>query len=129
MGFIGAIERPRGVNMLFLYLLLLIAAPVLSFTKQGRGLRAPSPHVVKHGMFPGSVNKQSGKSSKFGRRASIDRRQASNPTACGSGSQITTKAPKPNIFAGLTNDEVAAVTSFLHSQDNVNLTAAATATA
>lgn len=114
--------------MLFLYLLVLIAAPVLSFTKQGRGLRAPSPRVVKHGMFPGSINKHSGKSSQFGRRASIDRRQASSPTACSSGSQITTKAPKANIFAGLTNDEAAAVTSFLHGQNSLNLTAAATST-
>lgn len=113
--------------MLLLYLLVLIATPVLSFTKQGRG-RGPSPQVVKHGMFPGSINKQSGKSGKFGRRAPINRRQASTPTACGSGSQITTKAPKTNIFAGLTNDEAAAVTSFLHGQNSLNVTAGATAT-
>lgn len=114
--------------MLVLYLLLLVAVPVLSFSKQARGLRGPSPHVIKHGMFPGSINKHGGQSSKFGRRAPLNRRQASTSGACSTGNQITTTAPKSNIFAGLTNDEAAAVTSFLHGQSNLNLTAAATAT-
>lgn len=115
--------------MLCLYLLLLVAAPVLSFTTQGRGLRAPSPRVVKHGMFPGSINKQSGKDSKLGRRAPLNPRQASGSAPCSSGGQITATAPKANIFAGLTNEEAAAVTSFLHAQSSINLTAAATASA
>lgn len=131
MGLARAIEQLPTVTMLFLYLLLLVAAPVLSFTTQGRGLqgrglRGAKPHVVKHGMFPATVNKQS---SQFGRRAPLNRRQTSSPTTCGSKSQLTTNAPKPNIFAGLTNDEAAAVTSFLHRQDSLNLTAAALATA
>ena len=113
--------------MLFLYLLVLVATPVLSFSKQTRGLRGRSPQVVKHGMFPGSINKQSGQSSKFGERAPIHRRQAS-PASCGSRNPLAIKAPKSNIFAGLTNDEAAAVTSFLHGQSSLNLTAAATAT-
>ncbi|KAL8725493.1 MAG: hypothetical protein Q9166_007313 [cf. Caloplaca sp. 2 TL-2023] len=44
------------------------------------------------------------------------------------GQNLTTKAPKTNIFAGLTNEEAAAVTSFLHGQRSLNLTAAANAT-
>ena len=114
--------------LLFLYLLALIAAPVVSFSKQARGLRGSSPHVVKHGMFPGSINKHSGQSSKFGKRVPVNRRQAGSPASCDSGNPLTTKAPKSNIFAGLTNDEAAAVTSFLHAQSILNLTAAATAT-
>ena len=114
--------------MLLLYLLLLVAAPVLSFSKQARGLRGPSPHVVKHGMFPGSINQHSGESSKFGKRAPINRPQAPSAASCGSGNSLTTKAPKSNIFAGLTNDEAAAVTSFLHGQSSLNLTAATNAT-
>lgn len=114
--------------VLFLYLLILVTAPVFSFSKQARGLHGLSPHIIKHGIFPGSINKHSGQSSKFGKRAPINRRQASPPAFCGSGNPLTTKAPKSNIFAGLTNDEAAAVTSYLHSQSSLNLTAAATAT-
>lgn len=114
--------------LLFLYLLVLLAAPVLSFSKQARGLRRPSPHIVKHGMFPGSINKHSGQRSKFGKRAPISPRQVGRPASCSSGNPLTTKAAKSNIFAGLTNDDAAAVTSFLHGQSNLNLTAAATAT-
>ena len=114
--------------MLFLYLLVLVAVPVLSFSKQARGLRGRSPQVVKHGMFPGNINKHSSQSSKFGERASINRRQASPPASCGSRNPLAIKAPKSNIFAGLTNDEAAAVTSFLHGQSSLNLTAAAAAT-
>lgn len=123
---------PQEVTMLFFYLLLLVAVPVFSLPKQGqgltgrglknRGLRGPSPRIVKHGMFPGSVNNQG---SKFGRRAPLNRRQLPSDTSCGSGSQLTATAPKANIYAGLTNDEAAAVTSLLHAQ--LNLTAAATA--
>ena len=126
--FAHALDPLRGVTMLFLYLLVFIAAPVLAFARQARGLREPRPHIVKHGMFPGSINKHSGQSSKFGKRAPINRRQAGPPASCGSGDPLTTKAPKSNIFAGLTNDEAAAVTSFLHRQSSLNLTAAATAT-
>ena len=114
--------------MLFLYLLALIALPVLSFSNQARGYRGLTPHVVKHGMFPGSINKHSGQSSKFGKRAPIVRRQASSNASCGSETPLTTKAPKANIFAGLTDDEAAAVTSFLHSQSSLNLTAVVNAT-
>ncbi|KAL8725316.1 MAG: hypothetical protein Q9181_006455 [Wetmoreana brouardii] len=69
-----------------------------------------------------------GQSSHHGRRDSIHRRQAPESTGCNLDSQITIKAPKTNIFAGLTNDEAAAVTTFLHAQESLNLTAAANAT-
>ncbi len=112
--------------MLFLNILVLIATPVLSFANQARGLRGSyTPHVIKHGMFPASYAKQS---SNLGRRALIGRRQTSAPSSCSSGSDITTKAPKANIFAGLTDSEAADVTAFLHRQKSLNLTAAATAT-
>ena len=114
--------------VLFLYLLVLVIAPVLSFAKGVPGFRGLSPNGIKHGMSPGSIHKRVGQSSTFGRGAPLSRRQASPPASCGSGNPLTTKAPKSNIFAGLTNDEAAAVTSFLHSQSSLNLTAASTAT-
>ena len=64
----------------------------------------------------------------YGRRAPLTRRQVSNQNGCGSTSQLTAKAPKSNIFLGLTDDEAAAITAFLHNQKNLNLTAAANAT-
>ena len=109
--------------MLFFYLLVLIAAPVLSFTKQSRGLRQSTPQIVKHGMFRG---RPANPGSKFAKRAPIGRRQASGN--CATGSQLTVTAPKPNIFAGLTNDEAGAVTTFLHGQQSLNLTAIPMAT-
>ena len=111
--------------MLFIYLLALIAASNLSLAKPRYGARGPSPRVVKHGMFPGSVTKDS---SAHRRRAPLARRQTASPSSCGSGTQLTTKAPKSNIFAGLTDDEAAGAISFLHTQQSLNLTAAATAT-
>lgn len=111
--------------MLFIHLLVLIAAAHLSFARLGHGLRGPRPHVVKHGMCSSSFTKRS---SGDGRRAPISRREAPAQTSCGSGSQISIKAPKVNIFAGLTDDEAATVTSFLHDQKSLNLTAAANAT-
>lgn len=112
--------------MLSLYFLVLIVAPLLSFASPGYGSRGQwQPQVARHGMFQ---NRPTRRSSSFGRRAPIAPRQASSPGACASGSQLTTKAPKTNIFAGLTDDEAAAVTSFLHGQNSLNLTAAATAT-
>ena len=112
--------------MLSNYLLILIATLGLSFPGLSHGLRGHK------GMFPGSLTKNTGRS-RFGAPASrretpIDRRQAPVQTACGSGGQVTTKAPKVNIFAGLTDDEAAAVTSFLHDQKSLNLTAASSAT-
>ena len=106
--------------MLFFYLLLVIAAPVLSFKKLGRGV---TPQIVKHGMFK-SIPGHPG--SKFAKRAPINRRQASGN--CASNSQLTVTAPKSNIFAGLTDDEAAAVTTFLHGQTSLNLTAITMAT-
>ena len=109
--------------MLFFHLLLLTLN--LSFVALSNGLQTYSPYVVKHGMFPARSNSYS---SGLRRRASLSQRQASNPSGCSSGSDLNTNAPKTNIFAGLTNDEAAAVTSFLHDQKSLNLTAAATAT-
>lgn len=111
--------------MLLLHFLALIAISSLAFAIEGRGLRRPGPHVVKHGMFPDHHTKYS---STHVRRASFGRRQDPSPASCGSSNQITTKAPKTNIFAGLTDEEAAAVTSFLHDQESLNLTAAANAT-
>ena len=113
--------------MLFSYFLILIIAPDLLFARLGHGRRGPTSHIVNHGMFLGGFPKYT---STFERKAPLDRRQASNPTSCasGTGNRLTTKAPKANIFAGLADDEAAAVTSFLHSQKSLNLTAAATAT-
>jgi len=39
----------------------------------------------------------------------------------------TVKAPRKNVWAGLTNDEAASVVAFLHNQTALNLTAAADA--
>ena len=111
--------------MLFVYLLSLLGASNLAFALQYHGSHGAKPRVTKHGMFPARLTKFS---DGIGRRAPLERRQAINPTSCGSGSQIDTKAPKRNIFAGLTDEEAAAVTSFLHDQKSLNLTATATAT-
>ncbi len=111
--------------MLFSFLLALLAAVDLSLARRGSRLRGRNSPVVKHGVFPASLVSHG---SEHARRAPIHRRQASNSTSCDTGSQLTVKAPKPNIFAGLTNDEAAAVTLFLHGQKSLNLTAAADAT-
>ncbi len=111
--------------MLFSFFLVLLAAADLSLARRGPRLRGRVPPVVKHGVFPASLTPHS---SEHARRAPINRRQASNSTGCSTGSQITIKAPKTNIFAGLTDDEAAAVTLFLHGQKSLNLTAAADAT-
>lgn len=101
-----------------IFLLLLAAALDVS-------ARRIDSHTVKHGMFPGSLREHS---SRHARRAPITRRQDPSASGCGSHSQPTTKAPKTNIFAGLTDDEAAAVTAYLHAQKSLNLTAAADAT-
>lgn len=111
--------------MLFIILFTWLIASNLAFAILNHGSRGARPRVTKHAMFPASLTKHSNGS---WRRAPLERRQASNPTSCGSGSQIYTKAPKKNIFAGLTDEEAAAVTSFLHDQRSLNLTASATAT-
>jgi len=111
--------------MQFTFLLVLLAAADLSLARRGPRLRGRTPPVVKHGAFPASFTPHS---SEHQRRAPIHRRQNANSTGCSTGSQITTKAPKTNIFAGLTNDEAVAVTLFCHSQKSLNLTAAADAT-
>ena len=110
--------------MLLLQVLLLIAAPILTFAAPDRVLRGGKPQLVKHGILQ---NDPTRRSSTYG-RAPIAPRQASNSGSCASSNQITTKAPKSNIFLGLTDDEAAAVTSFLHGQTSLNLTAAAMAT-
>lgn len=111
--------------MLFTFLLVLLAAVDLSSARRGSRLRERHSPVAKHGLFPASFAPPH---TEHARRAPIHRRQASNSTSCDTGSQITIKAPKSNIFAGLTNDEAAAVTLFLHGQKSLNLTAAADAT-
>ena len=111
--------------MQFIYLLSLLGIFNFAFALLNHGSRGARPRVTKHGMFPARLTKPS---NGIWRRTPLERRQAINPTSCGSGSQINTKAPKENIFAGLTDEEAAAVTSFLHDQKRLNLTASATAT-
>lgn len=111
--------------MLFLYFLVLIAASDLTFASQGNGPRGQHPHLVKHGMFPAGVPKHS---RPHRREALVGRGKASQSTACGSGGHLNTKAPRANIFAGLIDDDAAAVTAFLHRQKTLNLTAAVNAT-
>ena len=48
--------------------------------------------------------------------------------ACTSSTEFVVKAPSTNIFLGLSDQEAADVTSFLHTQDSLNLTAATNAT-
>ena len=55
-----------------------------------------------------------------------ERRQAAT---CPSGANFAITAPQKNIFIGLTDVEAADVTSFLHAQTPLNLTAATNATA
>ena len=111
--------------MLIFYFFFLVATSSLSVSLQGRALRRAGAHVVKHGMFSGGIEKLGNRDA---RSDSLHRRQASNPTSCDSDSSINIKAPKTNIFAGLTDDEAAAVTKFLHDQKSLNLTAAVNAT-
>lgn len=106
--------------MLLTYLLAFVALGEL-----GYGQYAPGPRSIKHGMFPAQPALHDGGQIP---KAPISRRQAPNPTRCGAGSQITAKAPKSNIFAGLTDDETAAVIAFLHEQDSLNLTAGSNTT-
>ena len=108
--------------MLFLYSLLLVAVSDLVSSRQPIGSYHP---IVTHGRFPDNVIRPN---SEYGRRSFPDRRQTPSASTCNSGQQISIKAPKANIFEGLTDDEAAAVTSFLHDQKALNLTAAASAT-
>lgn len=112
--------------MLSLYLFVLLLAPLAFAKQQVRGLRNVQDGVngiVKHGNFQGKPGKTA---SNLARRAPISRRQSSTGS-CASSNQITTTAPKSNIFNGLTDDEAAAVTLFAHGQSSLNLTAAAMA--
>ncbi|KAL8685663.1 MAG: hypothetical protein Q9218_007622 [Villophora microphyllina] len=112
--------------MLFSLLLILLAAVNLSHARRGPRLHGRgSLPLVNHGMFP---SRQPEPQHGNERRAPVERRQGPGSTGCGSSSQLSVKAPKSNIFAGLTNDEAAAVTSFLHDQKDLNLTAASNAT-
>ena len=111
--------------MLITNYVLLFAASALSFATLSRGLLKPRSHIVKHGMFPARLGKHG---LSHGRRAPFARRQVSTSNGCGSATQLTTKAPKSNIFLGLTDDEAAAITTFLHDQEKLNLTAAVNAT-
>ena len=110
---------------MFISFVLLIAASALSFSGVSHGLLKPRAHIVKHGMFPARLGKHG---LGHGRRVPLARRQLSASNGCSSTTQLTTKAPKSNIFLGLTDDEAAAVTAFLHDQEELNLTAAASAT-
>lgn len=56
------------------------------------------------------------------------RREAATPPACNPNQELSIKAPLQNIFAGLEGKEVADITSFLHKQQSLNLTAASEAT-
>lgn len=56
------------------------------------------------------------------------KRSAPAPAACAPNQEVSVKAPRRNIFNGLDGKEVADVTSFLHKQKSLNLTAAGKAT-
>ena len=115
--------------MLLLYLFLAVATPVLSFSRLRRGLHQP-PKPVTHGMWTKSGSSQNSRMLRrdpVGRRDPVIRRQTAGSGTCGGG-QLTTKAPKVNIFGSLSDEEAASVTSFLHDQASLNITAAAAAT-
>lgn len=57
------------------------------------------------------------------------KRQTGSTSTCASGAEFAVKAPQKNIFLGLTDQEAADVTSFLHAQAALNLTSAVNATA
>lgn len=78
--------------------------------------------VTRHGKFQGHA---SNTLQKRGHEARAPKAAAS----CNTGAEITITAPKPNIFLGLTDVEAANVTSFLHQQKSLNLTAVANLTA
>jgi hypothetical protein len=117
--------------MLLIYLLVLFAVSELPFAESKQLSRRRGKHVIKHGMFTGAHAKRTSRRwqnpSMLRSRATVDQRQAPS-TGCGSQGLLVTEAPKTNIFAGLSDDEAAAVTSFLHEQESLNLTAAAEAT-
>ena len=53
----------------------------------------------------------------------VEERAAPPAAGCATENQLTVKAPKKNIFLGLTDEEAASVTAFLHDQKSLNLTA------
>ncbi|OCL04443.1 amine oxidase catalytic domain-containing protein [Glonium stellatum] len=58
----------------------------------------------------------------------LKKRQPAGSGICATGNRALFTAPQKNIFLGLTDLEAASATSFLHSQSNLNLTAATNAT-
>lgn len=54
--------------------------------------------------------------------------QLENEVICSDSAELAATAPLTNIFAGLSSQEAADVTAFLHSQKSLNLTANANAT-
>ena len=106
--------------MLFSYICLLVGLA-------GLGISRPPPEsyqplTTNHGRFPENILQASPKNQ---RRSMIVRKDASS---CNPAQENSIKAPKANIFQGLTDDEAAAVTSFLHDQPKLNLTAGSNAT-
>ena len=108
--------------MFSFYLLLLVITSNLVLSRPPAGSYHP---IVKHGVFPDNIIKSE---ASHGRRSDNDRRQTPSAATCNSGKQIRIQAPKTNIFEGLTDDEAAAATAFLHTEKRLNLTAAASAT-
>ncbi|KAL1876689.1 hypothetical protein Plec18167_005097 [Paecilomyces lecythidis] len=76
-----------------------------------------APWVKRPGHYPGASKGQV-------KRAYT----GTNTSTCPVDEKILIKAPKKNIFMGLEDSEAAAVTAFLHKQDNLNLTAVENAT-
>ena len=105
--------------------LLLLLFSAFSCPSASLGHGRPKSHIVKHGMFPSRLGKFA---AGHRYRAPLARRQNPSQGSCGSSKLLTVNAPKPNIFLGLTDNEAAAVTTFLHAQNSLNLTAAAIAT-
>ena len=77
---------------------------------------------ARHKLFPPRLRAEG----QAGIHAKITSRELES-SGCSDGT-ITTTAPKLNIFGGLTDDEFANVTAFLHQQKFLNVTAVANAT-
>ena len=97
--------------------LLLFAAAVQAFGGNRHKLLPPRVQAVGSASASASIlaDKQAASANKAG-------------GGCSDGT-ITVTAPKTNIFGGLSDDEFANVTSFLHQQKRLNLTAVSNATA
>ncbi|KAL2216423.1 copper amine oxidase [Thermoascus aurantiacus ATCC 26904] len=94
---------------------LLLAAIVAAGFNAFARPQPKAPWVTKPGRLPGN-------------KGHIRRGYANVSSSCDVNDRISIKAPRKNIFLGLDDSEAAAVTSFLHRQPALNLTAVENAT-